>query len=118
MKNLTRRLVFAIVFICILTTSVFAAEYLVPVGRVVGLDLASGTVTVAAFDDAAPVAREAGIQAGDEILSINGAKIACVEDVRRALDHSNGTVEVVISRDGDEKSIHIAPQVMLAPFSA
>ena len=51
MKNLTRRFIIAIVFICILTTGVFASDYLIPVGRVVGLDLSSGTVTVAAFDD-------------------------------------------------------------------
>ena len=111
MKNLTRRLIMAIVFICILTTGVFASEYLIPVGKVVGLDLASGTVTVAAFDDATPSAKEAGIQAGDEILSINGAKITCAEDVRRALDHSKGTVKLVINREGAEKSIRISPQI-------
>ena len=111
MKKLTRRLMMAIVFICILTTGVFASEYLVPVGKVVGLDLASGTVTVAAFDDALPVARDAGLQAGDQILTINGKRIACAEDVRRALDHSQGAVELVISREGAEKSIHLEPQI-------
>ena len=111
MKKLTVRLMAAIVFICILTTGVFASEYLIPVGKVVGLDLASGTVTVAAFDDATPSAKEAGIQAGDEILSINGAKITCAEDVRRALDHSKGTVKLVIHREGAEKSIRISPQI-------
>ena len=88
MKNLTRRLIIAIVFICILTTGVFASDHLIPVGRVVGLDLSSGTVTVAAFEEGLSVAKEAGIQAGDQILSINGARITCAEDVRRALDHS------------------------------
>ena len=111
MKKLTRRLIIAIVFICILTTGVFASEYLIPVGKVVGLDLSSGTVTVAAFDDATPNAKEAGIQAGDEIRTINGAKITCAEDVRRALDHSRGTVELVVSREGAEKAIRISPQI-------
>ena len=111
MKKLTRRLAIAIVFICILTTGVFASEYLVPVGRVVGLDLSSGTVTVAAFDDGHPVAKEAGLQAGDQILTINGQKIASAEDVRRALDHSQGTVELVVSRDGTEKTIQLEPQI-------
>ena len=111
MKNLTRRLIMAIVFTCILTTGVFASEYLVPVGRVVGLDLSSGTVTVAAFDDGLPAAKEAGIQAGDEIVSIDGEKITCAEDVRRALDHSAGSVEMLVSRDGAEKTIRIEPQI-------
>ena len=111
MKKLTTRLMAAIVFICILTTGVFASEYLIPVGKVVGLDLSSGTVTVAAFDDAMTAAKNAGIQAGDQIESINGTKITCAEDVRRALDHSRGTVEVVINRDGTHKTIRISPQI-------
>ena len=111
MKKLTARLAMAFVFICILTTNVWAAEYLIPVGRVVGLDLSSGTVTVAAFDDALTAARTAGIQAGDEILSINDVSVACAEDVRRALDHSKGTVEVTVSRGGAEKSIRVTPQI-------
>ena len=111
MKKMTTRLMSAIVFICILTTSVFASEYLIPVGKVVGLDLASGTVTVAAFDDATTSAKEAGIQVGDEILTINGAKITCAEDIRQALDHSKGSVELVIHREGTEKTIRIAPQI-------
>ena len=111
MKNLTRRLIIAIVFICILTTGVFASDYLIPVGRVVGLDLSSGTVTVAAFEEGLSVAKEAGIQAGDQILSINGAHIACAEDVRRALDHSQGAAELVINRDGAEKVIRLEPQI-------
>ena len=111
MKNLTRRLIIAIVFICILTTGVFASDYLIPVGRVVGLDLASGTVTVAAFEDGLSVAKDAGIQAGDQILSINGARITCAEDVRRALDHSQGTADLIISRDGTEIAIRLEPRI-------
>ena len=111
MKKLTTRLIAAIVFICILTTGVFAADYLIPVGKVVGLDLSSGTVTVAAFDDATPGAKEAGIQAGDEILTINGEKITCAQDVRRALDHSKGTVELVVNREGAQKAIRMTPKI-------
>ena len=111
MKKLTTRLISAVVFICILTTGVFASDYLIPVGTVVGLDLSSGIVTVAAFDDALPAAKESGIQAGDEILSINDTKITCAEDVRKALDHSKGTVELVINRDGTQKSLRISPQI-------
>ena len=111
MKKLTRRLIIAIVFICILTTGVFASDYLIPVGRVVGLDLSSGTVTVAAFDDHLSAAKDAGLQPGDQILSINGTRIACAEDVRRALDHSQGAVDLVINREGAEMAIHLEPQI-------
>lgn len=111
MKNFTKRFALGLFFTFILSTSVFASDYLIPVGRVVGLDLSSGTVTVAAFDDALPAAKNAGIQAGDQILSINGAKITCAEDVRRALDSSKGTAALIVQRDGAEKAIHIAPQI-------
>ena len=111
MKKLTKRLSLALFFTLILSTTVFAADHLIPVGRVVGLDLASGTVTVAAFDDATPAAKESGIQAGDQIIAINGAEITCAEDVRRALDASKGTVEVRVLRDGTQVSIHAEPQI-------
>ena len=111
MKKFTKRLSMALFFSIVLSTGVFASEYLIPVGKVVGLDLSSGTVTVAAFDDALPAAKESGVQAGDQILSINGEKITCAEDVRRALDSSKGNVEVIVNREGTEKAIHIAPQI-------
>ena len=111
MIKFTKRLFAALLFSFVLSTGVFAAEYLIPVGKVVGLDLSSGTVTVAAFDDALPAAKESGIQAGDQILTIDGTKITCAEDVRRALDASKGTVEVIVNRDGAEKAIHIAPHI-------
>ena len=111
MKNLIKRLSMALFFSVLLSTGVFASEYLIPVGQVVGLDLSSGTVTVAAFDDALPAAKNSGIQAGDQIISIDGTKITCAEDVRRALDASKGTVEVTLCRDGAQKTIHIAPQI-------
>ena len=111
MKKFAKRISMALFFSILLSTGVFAADCLIPVGKVVGLDLSSGTVTVAAFDDALPAARESGIQAGDQILTIDGAKIACAEDVRHALDASKGTVEVVVSREGAEKVIHIAPHI-------
>ena len=111
MKNFAKRISMALFFSILLSTGVFAADCLIPVGKVVGLDLSSGTVTVAAFDDALPAAKASGIQAGDQIISIDGAKITCAEDVRHALDASKGTVEVVVSRDGAEKVIHIAPHI-------
>ena len=111
MKKLTKRLSLALFFTLILSTTVFAADQLIPVGRVVGLDLASGTVTVAAFDDATPAAKESGIRAGDQITAIDGAEITCAEDVRRALDASKGTVEVRVLRDGAQVSIHAVPQI-------
>ena len=49
-----------------------AEQLLIPVGRVIGLQLNSGSVTVAAFDDTLGAqARQAGLRIGDEIIRID-----------------------------------------------
>ena len=96
------------IYLCAVT--VFARE-LIPVGEVIGLELSAGTVTVAAFDDAFPAGRDAGLQIGDEILSIDDSRIQCAEDVRRALHSSDGTVELRISREGRETQLRACPQI-------
>ena len=58
-----------------------AARLLVPVGEVVGLALSEGTVTVAAFHETyGGPAREAGVQIGDEILSVDGRAVDSAQD--------------------------------------
>lgn len=91
-----------------------AADYLIPVGRVIGLELYNDTVTVAAFDDALPAGREAGLKIGDEILAIDETAVDSAEDVRRALNRSDGTVDVRISRNGQEQSICVTPAITTA----
>ena len=99
-----------LLILCFGTVDVFAKE-LIPVGQVIGLELSAGTVTVAAFDDAMPVAKKAGLQIGDEILSIDDTTIRSAEDVRKALRCSDGSVEMVICRDGQNKRIHMQPEI-------
>ncbi len=81
-------------------------------GNAVGLELFTGRVSVAAIDEAlgAPC-REAGLQPGDELLSIDGREIARGEDVADALLRSKGTVELRISRDGEERTLRVSPQI-------
>ena len=87
-----------------------AAELLVPVGRIIGLQLQDDTVTVAAFDDAlGTCAKDAGLCIGDEILSINGAAIDCAEDVRSALDACRGAVSLTVRRSGKTKELRMTP---------
>ena len=87
-----------------------AAELLVPVGRIIGLQLQDDIVTVAAFDDAlGTCAKDAGLCIGDEILSINGAAIDCAEDVRSALDACRGAVSLTVRRSGKTKELRMTP---------
>ena len=62
-----------------------AAE-LIPVGELIGLQLRTEAVTVAAFDDALGCgARDAGLQIGDRLLAVNGRKILEASEVTEAL---------------------------------
>ena len=111
MKRMLHRVTAAILSVYILTTCVFAAEMLIPVGEVIGLELSSGTVTVAAYDDTISAARDAGLQIGDRICSIDGREITCAQDVRQALNRSNGVIQMVISREGAEQTLRLEPAV-------
>ena len=113
MKRHFSRLVFGILSLYFCAVSVFGRE-LIPVGQLVGLELSAGTVTVAAFDDALAAARNAGLQIGDRIISIDDTDIQCAEDIRQALKHSDGQVDMVISRDGQQRQIHITPEITAA----
>ncbi len=111
MKHLKKCLFSALVLIFVLAQPVdAAARLLVPVGRVVGLELQNNTVTVAAFSDNS-AAQAAGLKTGDRILSIDHVPVACAEDVRKALDCSDGTVEIFIQRGGRNHTLRVKPDI-------
>ena len=110
MKPTLRRLIFAAISMYICAVSVFAKD-LIPVGRVIGLELSAGTVTVAAFEDSLDVGRTSGLQIGDTIVSIDAQAIGCAEDVRQALRSSDGTVDLTVLRSGKEQTIRIQPEI-------
>lgn len=90
--------------------SASAAGRLVPVGKVVGLSLTDGSVTVVAFDDElGGPAKEAGIRIGDEILRVDGADIDSAADLRQALHQSDGSVTVTVSRDSRAHQLELEP---------
>ena len=111
MKRTIHRIVFGLLSIYFCATVVFAARELIPVGEVIGLELSAGTVTVAAFDDRYPSGRDGGLQIGDEILSIDGATIQCAEDIRSALNRSDGRVDLTVRRNGTTKALTLEPEI-------
>lgn len=111
MKRKILQTIFAGFSLYLLSISVFAADYLIPVGKVIGLELYNDAVTVAAYDDTLTAARDAGLQIGDEILSIDDTVIDTAEDVRQALNRSDGSVDLVISRSGQAQQIHMEPEI-------
>ncbi len=111
MKRLYHFIVIAVFSICLLPQNVMAAELLIPVGKVIGLELSDDTVTVAAFDDAlGSAARDAGLKIGDEIVKIDGRVIDSSEDVRAALKSCDSDVELIISRSGKQHKLTFAPE--------
>ena len=112
MKKIFLRIAALAVCLYLLPGSASAAELLVPGGQIVGLQLCHDTVTVAAFDDKMGAqTKAAGLQVGDKIVSINGGKIQTAQDVLTALEHSDGTVEMRVNRNGKEKKLRVEPQI-------
>ena len=60
MKRVLRVFALALALFSLTPISVQAQQVLIPVGTVIGLQLKDDTVTVAAFDDRCPAARNAG----------------------------------------------------------
>ena len=103
-----------VLFVCVwlLTLSASAARMLIPVGQAIGLELRDNTVTVAAFDkDLGAAAEHAGLQVGDRIISVDGQVVQTAGDVRKALDHSDGTVEMTVQRSQKTEVIRVSPAI-------
>ena len=108
MKKL--RIIFAILILYIFTVTASAAEYLVPGGQVIGLELQDNTVTVASFhEELGENAKKAGLQEGDRILRIDHITITCAADVQKALSGCQGKLKVSILRSGKTKQLTLQP---------
>ena len=60
LKRIANRLFISFAFFMACAVPVCAAQTLVPVGEVIGLELQGDTVTVSAFDRSLPAGQEAG----------------------------------------------------------
>lgn len=111
MKKLTAGIVLMLL-IWLMPAVSLAAEKLIPVGQVVGLELRDNCVTVAAFDEnLGAAAQKAGIRVGDRIIKVDGKNICCAEDLRGALTSSGGSVEVTVERSGKQMNFRLAPEI-------
>ena len=113
MKRKLCSIAFAVILLYQLPLPGWAAELLIPVGKVIGLQLSDDTLTVAAFDDIlGGAAKDAGLKIGDEILKIDDKAVSCPEDVRTALNLCSGeTLKVSVRRDGKTRTLQLQPQL-------
>lgn len=112
MKQLAKRLVLLFLLLYCIPMTVFAADTLIPVGQVVGLELQDNQVTVAAFDDVlGKNAQDAGLRSGDILLTMDGLVIHSAADVREALNHARGIVEITVRRGTETKTFRVNPVI-------
>ena len=110
MKRHISRLSILIVLLTLLPVRTLAAQQLVPVGQVIGLQLYNDTVTVAAYDDVlGGAAKAAGLKIGDRIVKINDMSITSAEDVRSALDSGGEEFHLTVSRGGKQRAVTLTP---------
>lgn len=112
MKKKIPRMLIAFLLIIITATTASAAQTLIPGGQIIGLQLQDGTVTVADFDeDLGKAAKNAGLARGDRLVSIDDTPIRTAQDVREALQCSDGRVTLRVNRDGKAKTLSLEPPV-------
>ena len=110
MKRHISRLSIFFVLLTLLPLRTLAAQNLVPVGQVIGLQLYNDTVTVAAYDDVlGGAAKAAGLKIGDRIVKINDMSITSAEDVRSVLDSGGEVFHLTVSRGGKQRAVTLTP---------
>ncbi len=112
MKHLTKTIGSLLLLLYVLPQTAKAAETLIPVGQVVGLELNENRVTIAAFDDTlGQAAREAGLRVGDELLQVGDRAVHTARDVQTALQQSKGLVDIEICRSGKKMTLRVVPTI-------
>lgn len=111
MKRTIRAICLWLMVFALLPCQAQAAELLIPVGKVIGLQLRDSTLRVAAYDDVlGGGAKTAGLKIGDEIVKINDTAIASAEDVRNALAAGGSQVELTVRRGSKLCRLELTPQ--------
>ena len=111
MKKMLRSAGLFFVIVAVLPLQANAARLLIPVGKVIGLQLQNDVLTVAAYDDVfGDAARSAGLQIGDQILEIDGIGVSCAEEVRCALNSAQPPVNVTVRRGNKTSYLALTPR--------
>ena len=111
MRRSFRAVIFSAVLLWILPATAWAAETLIPVGRIIGLQLQDDTVTVAAFEDESRnPAKAAGLKIGDQIIRVGNQEIRSAQDVRAALKACPEEVSLTIRRGCKQTTLVFAPE--------
>ena len=111
MKRMLRSAGLWFMIVAVLPLRADATELLIPVGKVIGLQLQNDILTVAAYDDVlGEAARSAGLKIGDQLVEINGSSVSCAEDVRGALSVTDSPVKLTVRRGSKLASVEMIPR--------
>ena len=111
MKKFTGAILAFLLLLC-LTGQVFAETELIPGGQLVGLELADGSVSIAALDEnTGTAAKAAGLKPGDSILAINGKKVTSARDIVDILNRTDSDITLTVCRDGQNFEVSLTPQI-------
>ena len=111
MKRLFRAACLWAMLFSLLPLQARAAELLIPVGKIIGLQLKNDCVTVVAYDDTCShPAKSAGLQIGDEILAVNGENVTTAEAVRTAVRNCEDSLCLTVRRGKHTSTLHLTPE--------
>jgi membrane-associated protease RseP (regulator of RpoE activity) len=114
----TMNLLFAMVLFAILLTGIGVQTATTTVARLSECVPTASSSECAASAPAAP-AEEAGIQAGDTIVSIDGEPVADFEEATAIIRSSPGEqLTFVVERDGTEQSMQVTPATIQGEVTA
>ncbi len=109
MKIKCRQILIILVILLCLCSSVLAMpESLVPVGKTVGIHLGGELVVVGFDEELSAGARAAGVRVGDRIVTVNGARVSSLEDLRTA-SNAQGGVYLTVDREGKQVDFYLSP---------
>ena len=104
------------IMVAVCTTAAFADGTLIPVGEAVGIQIEMDGVLVADVTEVQTVsgpaypAKDAGLQAGDVIVAVDGQAVGSALELITAVEQlSGGTAEVTVRRNGHTQSFAVTP---------
>ena len=111
MKRMLRSAGLWFMIVAVLPLQADATRLLVPVGKIIGLQLQNDILTIAAYDDVlGEAARSAGLKIGDQLVEVNGCGVSCAEDVRSALSGAELPVKLTVRRGTKLATVDLIPK--------
>ena len=111
MNRILRSIIITFLLTVTLPVEALAAERLVPVGKVVGLQLQDESLTVAAYDDTlAGCAQDAGLKIGDQLLKVNSIRVSSAQDVKNVLARCGSQVSLTVRRGDKTSTLQLTPR--------